>query len=443
MIATSTPCARLSGADPALVHATEDWSTDEALAAGLQFAFAGRASALIRAAADGRRRARSPASSKRGAPVRDVCNCAGAESPLWAATVARRPRRSWSTCSTRAPIRTRRRSRARHRSTSPCSAATTTSSPACSRPVPIRIGSTTTAGPRPTGSRSTDPAPLGRAPPVRVRADRYPRRRPLRAVAPRTACSTGRPRSGSVRRSCCSRSRTRCDRPSSGSSGSSTVRTARPAPSSEIARDGSRLPRAARAARVRTHGARRAHFGSALAECLRDHLPEAGCTARRSRARARRDARAARLLARDPNVAHHDRHRAVRRDLSARRGGTTRRLRRAGRLRPCSGRSVRCGPPSIPSRTPEPLVPERAARAARRPRSRDRARRRSRSKAMRRCRRSRSTSRSRSRSRSPSPHGPASAPRTTTMLDEVEALVSGRVAAASCNARSPDGRMRA
>ena len=72
--------------DPGLVHATEDWSTDEALAAGLQFTFAGHASALIRAAQTGdvdlvRLLVEA------GAPVRDLCDCAGAESPLWAATV--------------------------------------------------------------------------------------------------------------------------------------------------------------------------------------------------------------------------------------------------------------------------------------------------------------------------------------------------------------------
>jgi RNA polymerase sigma factor (sigma-70 family) len=78
--------ARLIRTDPALVHATEDWSTDEALAAGLQFAFAGRASALIRAAQTGDV-ALVRLLVEAGAPVRDVCDCAGAESPLWAAAV--------------------------------------------------------------------------------------------------------------------------------------------------------------------------------------------------------------------------------------------------------------------------------------------------------------------------------------------------------------------
>jgi RNA polymerase sigma factor (sigma-70 family) len=77
---------RLLRADPALVNATEDWSTDEALAAGLQFAFAGRASALIRAAETGDVEL-VRCFVEGGAPVRDVCNCAGAESPLWAAAV--------------------------------------------------------------------------------------------------------------------------------------------------------------------------------------------------------------------------------------------------------------------------------------------------------------------------------------------------------------------
>ena len=66
---------------PALVHATEDWSMDEALAIGLPFAFAGRASALIRAAETGDVEL-VRLFVEAGAPVRDVCNCAGAESPL-------------------------------------------------------------------------------------------------------------------------------------------------------------------------------------------------------------------------------------------------------------------------------------------------------------------------------------------------------------------------
>jgi RNA polymerase sigma factor (sigma-70 family) len=72
--------------DPALVHATEDWSIDEALAAGLPFAFAGRASALIRAAETGDVEL-VRMFVEAGAVVADVCNCAGAESPLWAAAV--------------------------------------------------------------------------------------------------------------------------------------------------------------------------------------------------------------------------------------------------------------------------------------------------------------------------------------------------------------------
>ena len=78
--------ARLIRTDPALVHATEDWSMDEALAVGLPFAFAGRASALIRAAETGDVEL-VRLFVEAGAPVRDVCNCAGAESPLWAASV--------------------------------------------------------------------------------------------------------------------------------------------------------------------------------------------------------------------------------------------------------------------------------------------------------------------------------------------------------------------
>ncbi|MGH8979300.1 MAG: sigma-70 family RNA polymerase sigma factor [Acidimicrobiia bacterium] len=76
--------ADLIDRDPALAHATEDWSIDEALAAGLQFA--GRASALIRAAETGDVEL-VRLFVEAGAVVADVCNCAGAESPLWAAAV--------------------------------------------------------------------------------------------------------------------------------------------------------------------------------------------------------------------------------------------------------------------------------------------------------------------------------------------------------------------
>src|SRR5262249_19253746 len=59
---------------------------DEALAAGLQFIGIGRASVLIRAAQSGDVEiVRTLVEA--GAAVRDLCDCAGAESPLWAATV--------------------------------------------------------------------------------------------------------------------------------------------------------------------------------------------------------------------------------------------------------------------------------------------------------------------------------------------------------------------
>ena len=183
VIATSRPSPDSSGADPALVHATEDWSTDEALAAGLQFTFAGRASALIRAAQTGdvdlvRLLVEA------GAPVRDLCDCAGAESPLWAATVVgdravveylldagadpTRPR-SWRDTASRRhatrpppsrtpPARGRRRPRSRRRL----------------RAYPRRLA-------------RAPPTRLGRpGRRIRVRTHRYPRPRPVRAAAPRT-----------------------------------------------------------------------------------------------------------------------------------------------------------------------------------------------------------------------------------------------------------------
>jgi RNA polymerase sigma-70 factor (ECF subfamily) len=72
--------------DPDLVHATEGWSLDEAIEANVDFVLAGRASPLIRAAQTGDLDL-VRALVEAGAPVRDVCQCAGAESPLWTATV--------------------------------------------------------------------------------------------------------------------------------------------------------------------------------------------------------------------------------------------------------------------------------------------------------------------------------------------------------------------
>lgn len=80
--------AKLIGANPALVEATEDWSVDEALEAGLLYA--GKASALIRAAQSGDV-AMVKLLVEAGAAVSDVCACAGAETALWAATVAGAP----------------------------------------------------------------------------------------------------------------------------------------------------------------------------------------------------------------------------------------------------------------------------------------------------------------------------------------------------------------
>jgi RNA polymerase sigma factor (sigma-70 family) len=80
--------ARLIGGNPALVEATEDWSVDEALEAGLLYA--GKASALIRAAQSGDV-AMVKLLVEAGAAVSDVCACAGAETALWAATLAGEP----------------------------------------------------------------------------------------------------------------------------------------------------------------------------------------------------------------------------------------------------------------------------------------------------------------------------------------------------------------
>src|SRR5205814_4236522 len=76
---------RLLAADPGLVHVEEDWTPSEGLAAGL--ANASHATPLVRAAGAGdlrmvRRLVRS------GADPNRVCGCAGAETALWAATVA-------------------------------------------------------------------------------------------------------------------------------------------------------------------------------------------------------------------------------------------------------------------------------------------------------------------------------------------------------------------
>jgi RNA polymerase sigma factor (sigma-70 family) len=74
-------------ADPSLARATEDWSIDEALETGLHLLGAGRASALIRAAQTGDvELVRMLVEA--GAPVTDRCDCAGAESAVWSATVA-------------------------------------------------------------------------------------------------------------------------------------------------------------------------------------------------------------------------------------------------------------------------------------------------------------------------------------------------------------------
>jgi RNA polymerase sigma factor (sigma-70 family) len=72
--------------DPSLAHATEDWSVDEALETGLHLLGAGRTSALIRAAQTGDVEL-VRLLVEAGAPVTDRCDCAGAESPLWTATV--------------------------------------------------------------------------------------------------------------------------------------------------------------------------------------------------------------------------------------------------------------------------------------------------------------------------------------------------------------------
>jgi len=77
--------ADLLARDPELAHAREDWTAEEAFAAGLPYA--SQASALIRAAVAGDLalvRLLVRAGAEPGAP----CACAGAETPLWAAAAA-------------------------------------------------------------------------------------------------------------------------------------------------------------------------------------------------------------------------------------------------------------------------------------------------------------------------------------------------------------------
>ena len=188
------------------------------------------------------------------------------------------------------------------------------------------------------------------------------------------------------------------------------------------ARDGSRVHRAARARRCRCAGAARG-----LRQHARGVRPvtctEAGCTPRRSGARARRAARARRswraIRTCSPRSSSSPSTGPIRTSRRNHPKASTRRSPSTG-----SGRSVRCGPRS--NRRARGAVGTRASgtSGSRPP-----------------CAialadvsfegdapvppLARGTSRSRSRSRSPSPPGPASAPRTTRMLDEVEALVSG------------------
>jgi RNA polymerase sigma factor (sigma-70 family) len=70
--------------DPALANATEAWSVADAIAS--QLGFAGRASALIRAAQTGDTEL-VRIFLEAGAPVNDPCVCEGAESALWVAVV--------------------------------------------------------------------------------------------------------------------------------------------------------------------------------------------------------------------------------------------------------------------------------------------------------------------------------------------------------------------
>jgi len=74
--------ARLISQDPALVHATEDWSFEEGLAS--QLGHAARATPLIRAVGMGHLDI-VHLLVEAGAPVNDLCECAGSESPLWTA----------------------------------------------------------------------------------------------------------------------------------------------------------------------------------------------------------------------------------------------------------------------------------------------------------------------------------------------------------------------
>jgi RNA polymerase sigma factor (sigma-70 family) len=75
---------RLLAADPGLVHVTEEWSVDEAMAT--QLGFAGKASPLIRAAQTGDV-ALVGLLLDAGAAVNAPCDCQGAESALWAAAL--------------------------------------------------------------------------------------------------------------------------------------------------------------------------------------------------------------------------------------------------------------------------------------------------------------------------------------------------------------------
>ena len=340
--------ARLIRTDPALVHATEDWSTDEALAAGLQFTFAGRA---LGADPGGRRRATSTSCACWSKPARRCVISATARAPSH--RCGRQPSsataRWWSTCSTRAQIRTRPRSRARHRCTSPCNAATTISCP--------RL---LAAGADP--DRVDD---YGRTPADWLALHRPDSARPGRRIRVRA-----RPVSAP---SICSR---RCTAdgvqhwPPAVGLGQTVLLFAiaaalRPAefwlvgfehgPYSQAGaeqrdpRDGRRLPRAPRARGCGRERAARAVRRRARGLPPRSQ-PEARRVARRSRARARRDARAPDPRTRRERPRRH-RDRTVRRDLSRRSRPNRPRVSTRRSRSTCGGRGARFWPAVDPART--------------------------------------------------------------------------------------------
>ena len=409
---------RLLRADPALVNATEDWSTDEALAAGLQFAFAGRASALIRAAETGDVEL-VRCFVEGGAPVRDVCNCAGAESPLWAAAVRGDRDVVEYLLDAGADPNT------------PAFAGATPLHVAMQRGHHDLVPRLLEAGADPDrvddhGRTPADwlalhrPAPLATSQPSRFRADRDPRRRSLRAVAP------------GKRAALAARGRTRSDGPAVRDRGGASagrvlaprVRARSLQPGGRRAgdaRDGSRVHRAARARRrrragrgARTSGARsRSASGHLLRSWLHCSRVRGTRTTCCSRARSWRAIRTC-----SPRSSSSPSTGPIRTSRRNHPKASTRRSPSTG-----TGRSVRCGPPS--TRRAPGAVGTRASGTSSSPTRCAIASPRSRSKAMRRCRGSPRYFAQPFTLAEPFTSRPGERTAYDTMLDEVEALVSG------------------